>query len=220
MTSIDRQQLRRVPWTLRYHAGARLASDLRRLAVVVTHRHCHVEFRGPVRLGPGFALHIPDRGSLVVGAGVELRRGFVCEISGDGRVTIGDGSIFTGGALIQCTTSIDIGRRCVFAQAAMVVDGRHRYDDPTRHSLDQGYDYRPLRIGDGAMIMSKCTIVADVGEGAMVGAHSLVLRPVPPRCLAGGTPAVVLRRLDQPAPGPIPEALGDPAGGAAAEVAP
>ena len=54
-------------------------------------------------------------------------------------------------------------------------------------------------IGDGAMVMSKCTIAADVGEAAMIGAHSLVLRPVPARCLAAGVPAGVLRRFDQPA---------------------
>jgi len=189
------RDLRRVPWTLRYRVGASVASELRKLSVLATHRHCRVEFRGPVRLGPGFALDIPGHGSFVVGTGVDFRRGFVCEISGEGRVSIGDGSIFTSDALIQCSTSIDIGRRCVFGQSVMMADGKHRFDDPTLHLLDQGYDYAPLRIGDNAVVHSKCTIAANIGEGAIIGAGSVVLKPVPPLSLAAGVPARVVRRL-------------------------
>lgn len=174
---------------LRYRVGPRLASRARQFAVEAPHRHCRVEFQGPVRLGPGFSLDIPGNGTLVVGTGVDFRRGFVCEISGGGVVTIGDGSIFTSHALIQCTTSIDIGRRCVFGQDLLIVDGKHRYGHPELHALEQGYDYRPIRIGDGVLVMSKCTIVADIGEGSFIGAHSLVARPIPAHCLAFGTPA-------------------------------
>jgi acetyltransferase-like isoleucine patch superfamily enzyme len=186
---VSPDRLRRAPWVLRYRVGQRLASSARKLAVEATHQHCRVEFRGPVRLGPGFSLEIPDGGSLVVGSGVDFRRGFVCEISGDGVVTIGDGSIFTSHALIQCTTSIDIGRRCVFGQDLMLIDGKHRFGDPDLHLLEQGYDYRPVRIGDCAIVMSKCTVAADIGAGAVIGAHSLVTRPIPAHCLAVGTPA-------------------------------
>lgn len=189
------ERLRRLPWHLRYRSGARLASELRRLSVQMTHRHCTVEFRGPVWIGPGFHLEIPDHGSLVVGAAVQFRRGFVCEIAADGVVSIGDGSIFTSHALVQCTTRIDIGRRCVFGQSVMLADGAHRFRDPTRHLLDQGYDFRPVRIGDGVVVMSKCTVTADIGDGTVLGAHSLVTRPLPERCLAAGTPATVVEAL-------------------------
>jgi acetyltransferase-like isoleucine patch superfamily enzyme len=166
--------------------------------VQATHRHCHVEFQGPVRLGPGFALNIPDAGTLVVGAGVDFRRNFYCEISGNGRVTIGAGSVFTSDVMIQCTTTIDIGRRCVFAQAVMVVDGAHRFRDFEVPMLDQGYDYRPVRVGDNAAVMSKSTVAADVGEGAFVGANSVVIRDIPAHCLAVGAPARVVEYFGPP----------------------
>lgn len=175
-----------------------LGSRIRQLAVTATHLHCRVEFRGPVYLGPGFHLHIPDRGELVVGTGVEFRRGFVCEISGRGRVTIGDGSIFTSDALIQCTTSIEIGERAIFGQALQIADGSHRFRDWTKHLLDQGYEYKPVTIGDNAVIHSKCTIVADIGASAVIGANSLVNKPVPAYCLAGGVPARVLEYFGPP----------------------
>jgi acetyltransferase-like isoleucine patch superfamily enzyme len=189
---------RRLPWKLRYDAGARAASEIRRLAIVATHQHCRVEFQGPVRLGPGFRLRIPDHGTLIVGHGVDFREGFVCEISGEGRVTIGAGSIFTSHALLQCSTSIDIGRRCVFGQSLMIADGNHRYRDPNRHLLDQGYDFRPIRIDDRAMVTTKCTILNNIGEGAVIGANSVVTAPIPPFCLAVGAPARVVDYFGPP----------------------
>lgn len=186
---------RRVPWELRYRTGARVASELRRLSVLATHQHCRVEFQGPVRLGPGFRLDIPDHGSFVVGPGVDFRRGFVCEISDWGTVEIGADTVFTSNVLIQCTTSIRIGRRCVFAQSVLVADGNHRFRDPNRPMIEQGYDYRPITIGDDAAVMAKCTVVASIGEHAFVGANSLVNRDIPAYCLAGGVPATVLERF-------------------------
>lgn len=181
-------------WRLR-HRAARLASSLRRLQVTVTHGHATVRFDGPVRLGPGFALDLQGPGTLLVGPGVDFRRGFVCEISGDGRVEIGAGSIFTRDALVQCSTSIVIGRRCVFGQSAMLADGNHRFTDPDRHLLDQGYDFRPLVIGDGAVVMAKCTVLASLGARAIVAANSVVTRDVPAYTLVGGAPARPLRDL-------------------------
>jgi acetyltransferase-like isoleucine patch superfamily enzyme len=159
------------------------------------HGHATVEFRGPVRIGPGFTLDLPGNGTFVVGSGVDLRRGFVCEISGNGRVEIGDGSIFTRDALVQCSTSIEIGRRCVFGQNVLLADGNHRYDDPDKHLLDQGYDFVPLVVGDGAVVMSGCTVVAPLGERCIVAAGSVVTRPVPAFTLVGGAPARPLRDL-------------------------
>jgi acetyltransferase-like isoleucine patch superfamily enzyme len=189
------RRLSKLPWHLRYRVGAKLASDFRRLVIKMTHLHCRVEFNGPVYLGPGFHLNIPDTGQLIVGHGVDFRRGFVCEISQNGRVTIGDGSIFTSNALIQCTTSIDIGKRAVFAQSVLIADGNHRYRDTTRSTLDQGYDFRPVTIGDNVLVLAKCTIVADIGEHSVIGANSVVNKPIPPRSLAGGVPARVIEDL-------------------------
>lgn len=175
-----------------------LASHVRRLSILATHRHCRVEFQGSAYLGRGFHLNIPDAGEFIVGEGVDFRRGFVCEISGNGRVTIGAGSVFTSHALIQCSTSIDIGRRAVFGQTLQIADGSHRFRDWTMHLLDQGYNFNPLTIGDNAIVHATCTIVADIGEGAIIGANSLVNKPVPAYCLAGGVPARVIEYFGPP----------------------
>lgn len=195
--------LRLLPWQLRYRVGAHLVSEARRQLIRATHRHCRVEFRGPVRLGPGFSLDIPGPGTLIVGAGVDFRRGFVCEIVGDGRVVIGEGCTFTSHALLQCTTSIEIGDGCTFGQSVVIVDGRHHFRDPTTPVVSQGYEYRPIRIDDDVTVMSKCTISADIGRRAVVGSHSLVNRAVPAYTLAVGTPARAVEYFgpDEPPPG-------------------
>lgn len=49
----------------------------------------------------------------------------------------------------------------------------------------------PVEIGGNVMIGANCTILPGVriGDGAVVGAHSLVTRDVPPGARVGGVPA-------------------------------
>ncbi|MBC7246890.1 MAG: serine acetyltransferase [Actinobacteria bacterium] len=57
---------------------------------------------------------------------------------------------------------------------------------------EEGYP----RVGDGAILYTGVTVLGNVeiGAGAVIGAHSLVLDSVPPGCLACGVPARVVKR--------------------------
>lgn len=186
----------------RYGPAAWAMSALRRRRLLLTHAHANVRIAPTAYVGPGTSLHIPAGGRLTIGPGVELRHGFRAEIEGDGRIEIGAGSILTYDVLMQCTTSILVGERCMFGQATIVVDGQHRFRDVTRPMLEQGYDWHPIEVGDDAVITSKCTIMASVGERAFIGAHSLVNRDVPPYAVAVGSPARVVERFG-PAASPV-----------------
>jgi acetyltransferase-like isoleucine patch superfamily enzyme len=193
-----RQNWRRVPWYAAYQFAPRFQSWTRQALILATHRHCRVEFQGPVHLGPGFHLEILDAGSFIVGPGVSFRRGFVCEIHESGRVSIGAGTTFTSYGLVQCSTSIEIGERCAFGQSTLIVDGYHRYLGLDGHWLEQGYDYRPIRIGNGVGVSDKCTVQADIGERAMIASQSVVNRPIPAYSVAAGVPARVIRYFGPP----------------------
>jgi virginiamycin A acetyltransferase len=52
---------------------------------------------------------------------------------------------------------------------------------------------RLVRIGAGAWIGSRSVVMADVGQGTVVGAGSIVTSPLPDLVIAAGTPARVLR---------------------------
>jgi len=55
----------------------------------------------------------------------------------------------------------------------------------------------PIRIGARAFIGARCIILkgVTVGEGAVVGAGSVVTKDIPPDVIASGNPAKVLRTL-------------------------
>jgi len=210
-------RLRSAPRKLGYVWGPRVMSWLRRRWVLLRHPHATIVFEGPVYLGPGFSLHIPGPGEFIVGPGVEFRRNFRAEVADGARIAIGGGSVCTYDVLMQCGRSIEIGKRCMFGQSTLVVDGNHRFRDLSKPMLAQGYDLRPIRIGDDATITTKCTIIAGVGERAFIGANSVVVDPIPAYTVAVGAPA---RPVDYfGPPGGEPEELrapDDPAGDAEA----
>lgn len=165
-----------------YHHGPRLMSSLRKLWIRVRNPHADIRFAKSAHIGPRFSLYVPWGGTFVVGGGTTFGRRFRCELSPGARVTIGDGSGFAEDVVIQCGTTIDIGERVTVGPCSLIVDGNHRFRDLDRPMLSQGYDFRPLRIGDDATIGTKCTIIHQVDRGAIVEPHSVVSRPVP----AGG----------------------------------
>jgi acetyltransferase-like isoleucine patch superfamily enzyme len=179
--------------------GPWLMSWVRKNWVLFRNPKANIVFQGPVYLGPRFSLHMPAGGTFIVGPGTEFRRGFRAELSSpESRVTIGAGCAFTYDVVIQCTSSIDIGAHCVFAQAAMLVDGSHRFREVDRPMLDQGYDLRPLTIADHVTVSSKCTVIANVGERSFIGANTVVTRPVPAFCIVGGAPGRVIGYFGPP----------------------
>lgn len=191
-------RLERLPWRLRYQYGRLAASRWRRRAILLTHRHADLQISDRALLGPRFELWIPGHATLRIGPGCEFRRDFFCEIAAGGVVDIADNVIFTASAQIQISTSLTIGSRAALGQAVMVVDGNHRFRDHTRHLLDQGYDFRPITIGRNAIVMTKTTVMNSIGDGAIVGANSVVTKPIPAYCVAYGAPARVVEYFGPP----------------------
>lgn len=193
MSGADRRErLRWLPQRIGYVHGPRLMSWARKQWVLLRHPHASIEFGRGVYVGPGFSLDIPSTGSFIVGDHVEFRRDFRAEIVGNGVIRVGSRSHFTYSVVIQCSTTIEIGERCMFGQATLVLDGQHRFRDIDRPMLEQGYDYTPIRIENDATVTTKCTIMASLGERSFIGANSVVSRPVPAFSVAVGAPARVV----------------------------
>lgn len=150
-----------------------------------------VEFDEPVYFGPSCAFEVARDASFAAGQRVHFRRNCMVEVNGSGRVEVGADTTFTYNVVIQCSTSIRIGERCAIG-ASLIVDGSHRFRDLDTPVLEQGYDFRPITIGDDAWIGIGAVIMADVGDRAVVGANAVVVDPVPPYTVVGGVPARVL----------------------------
>ena len=209
-----KERLRSLMVTVLFFRGPVLMSRLRKWWVRTRNPRGHIRFGEGTYLGPGFSLHMPFGGTFIAGDGVEFRRNFRAELGPNGRIQIGNGSYLTYDVIITCDTVIEVGERCGLGQNLYMTDGSHKYRDLEVPFLEQGYNYRHIRIEDDAQIHSKCTIVNSIGTRAIIGANAVVTKPIPPYCVAGGVPARVLDYFGPPGmePPELSEANSDRSG--------
>lgn len=149
-----------------------------------------VRLRGRVRLS--------CRGQVVLGEGVSLN-GTVVPIElvtyGSGRIEIGEHTFINYGSSIAARASVKIGSHCHLGHYLFVMDNDQH--DVVRHT--EVPRSAPVIIEDNVWIGSKVVILPGVriGTRAVIGAGSIVTRDVPPRCVAAGNPARVIRHLTE-----------------------
>jgi acetyltransferase-like isoleucine patch superfamily enzyme len=100
-----------------------------------------------------------------------------------------------------------IGTRCTLGLVTLeddvllasnvdVISGseQHRFEDVTQPIREQGGKITRVRIGADSWIGNRSVVMADVGNGCVVGAGSVVTKPIPDGSLAVGAPARVVGR--------------------------
>lgn len=132
-------------------------------------------------------------GRIRLGDRVTLRRGVV--LAGNGSLTIGSGTTLNDGCRISAFDSVQIGADCMFAPQVSVLDIDHRFDARDRPLRQQGYRTAPVVIGDDVWLGVNVVVLRGVriGNGAIIGANSVVTRDIPDFAIAAGIPARVLR---------------------------
>ena len=137
-------------------------------------------------------------GEVVLGEGVSLN-GTVVPIElvtyASGRVEIGNHTFVNYGSSIAARASVTIGSHCLLGHYTFVMDNDQH--DVVKHSvLPQS---EPVIIEDHVWIGSKVVVLPGVriGSRAVIGAGSIVTKDIPPRCVAAGNPARVLRHLTE-----------------------
>jgi acetyltransferase-like isoleucine patch superfamily enzyme len=70
--------------------------------------------------------------------------------------------------------------------------GQHRFEDPDVPVREQGGVYARVTVGADAWIGNRAVVMADVGARCVVGAGSVVTRPLPEGAIAVGSPARVV----------------------------
>jgi acetyltransferase-like isoleucine patch superfamily enzyme len=101
--------------------------------------------------------------------------------------------------MVAALDLVEIGSHCMFANGCMVTDANHRFDDPDRPITWQGFDSKgPTRVGDNTWCGANVVITSGVtvGERCVIGANSVVTADLPPRSIAVGAPARVLRPVE------------------------
>jgi maltose O-acetyltransferase len=157
-------------------------------------RGCKVGSRvnvlGKVRVAAEGPVEIGDRVQFWEGT---IPQEILCEK--DARVSIGHSTVFNYGVSIRASSSVRIGRRCMFGSLVLLHDRNRSKTAP----IVVGDD---VWVAHGAIVEPGVTI----GEGSVVAAGSVVAEDVPPFSLAAGNPAKCspLAENDRP-PKPPPE---------------
>ena len=112
---------------------------------------------------------------------------------------IGRGTGISGGSFCAAV-SVHIGERCFIGADVLISDTDfHSLDDATRRAGDdwERIESAAVCIGNGVFIGARAQVLkgVHVGDGAVIGAGSVVTRSVPARHIAAGNPAVVVRAL-------------------------
>jgi acetyltransferase-like isoleucine patch superfamily enzyme len=150
----------------------------------------------------GNVLEAFREGRLEIGAHTLLEPDVWITAPGEARVRIGSGSFLNIAVMVAAVELVEIGDHCMFANGCFVTDGSHRFDDPDKPVPWQGFDTKgPTRVGDNVWCGAHVVITSGVtvGERCVIGANSVVTRDLPPRSIAAGAPAKVLREVEYPA---------------------
>jgi acetyltransferase-like isoleucine patch superfamily enzyme len=147
----------------------------------------------------GELLEALDEGRLRIGAGTLLEPGCWLTFSPQARIEIGEGCFLNRNTMLAALESIEIGDHVMFANGCFVGDAAHRFDDPDTPVPWQGFTSKgPVRIGDNCWFGVNCVVTSGVtiGERCVIGANSVVTDDLPPRVIAAGSPAKVLKEVE------------------------
>jgi len=117
------------------------------------------------------------------------------------QITIGNNCSFGKMNHITCCNKITIGNAVLTGMYVLISDNSHGEINAEALSISpldrQLVSKGEVVIGNNVWIGDKAAILAGVhiGDGAIIGANSVVTKDVPANCVVGGIPAKVLRKF-------------------------
>jgi acetyltransferase-like isoleucine patch superfamily enzyme len=118
------------------------------------------------------------------------------------RIIVGD-HVLMAGTTIVARKSVEIGEETLVSPNVFIVDSHFHNAWPPEGRSDMSpiEEAEPVKIGRRVWIGLNAIILKGVtiGDNAVIGAGSVVTGDIPANTLAAGSPARVIRRLDEPA---------------------
>ncbi len=161
-----------------------------------------------------FCYHSQQPLGMVMGRGSSAYNGTMFDIGHRGKVTVGDYVLIVC-ARIVCDSEIEIGDYSLLSWNVVLMDSYRTSLDPDERKRElkqaasreqrlpvfiDGNDRatRPIRIGRNVWIgFDSCVLPGvTIGDGAIVGARSVVIEDVAPYTVVAGNPARAIRQLE------------------------
>lgn len=137
-----------------------------------------------------------DRGEILMGSAVRIssrNAHTVLAVFPGARIEIGDRTFFNYGVDISARSSVKVGADCLLGAHVGILDNdfhdlKERWKTPPS---------KPVVIGDRVWLGNRVLVLPGVtiGADAVVGAGSVVVSDIPPRSVAVGNPARVIKTL-------------------------
>lgn len=144
--------------------------------------------------GRAVNLDLGHGAELVVGGRVAIAAGCWINVFPSATLTIGDRTYLNFNTTVIASERIEIGAECAIAWNVSIMDTDFHllFADDEKPPVAKD----PVKIGDRVWIGTGATVLKGVriGDGAVVAAHAVVSRDVPPQCLVAGSPARVIKR--------------------------
>ena len=101
---------------------------------------------------------------------------------------------------IVASQKVTIGDNCLFASNIFVSDTNHgdQTSNPNTAPADRDLTSNPVQIGDNVWVGEGVSILpgTTIGNGCIIGAHSVVNSVIPDYCIAVGAPAKVVKEYN------------------------
>lgn len=151
---------------------------------------------------------------VTIGKGASTYLGTMFDAGPHGEIRVGDFALIHGARII-CDAEIEIGDYALISWNVVLMDSyRVPFDAAERRAelqrvaqrrprvFDASVPARPVRIGRNVWIGFDACVLPGVtiGEGAVVGARSVVMYDVPAYAVVAGNPAQTIKMLEKEAP--------------------
>jgi acetyltransferase-like isoleucine patch superfamily enzyme len=114
-------------------------------------------------------------------------------------ISIGRGTSISGACVISAVRMVFLEEDVLLARNVYISDHIHKYTQTTMPILAQGLDkMRPVLIKRGAWLGQNVVVCPGVtiGQGAVIGANSVVTQDIPAFSVAVGAPARIVKTFD------------------------
>ena len=170
-------------------------------------RYALLKLRFGRRLQTDGICFICPRVKLEIGPDATLRIGRWAWIGHACKIRVPEGEVSIGAKTVigqECTISayqhVSIGRECIIADRAMMIDFDHGVTEVERPIRAQGIYKRDVRVGHNVWIGYGACILrgVSVGENSVIGTSAVVTKDVPANAVVAGVPASVIRVREEP----------------------
>jgi acetyltransferase-like isoleucine patch superfamily enzyme len=141
----------------------------------------------------GVRTEIINSANVRIGDACLLQDAIYIRAGTEGKIIIRDRAALNSFCRLFGHGCIEIGEDTQVGPGSLITTTEHNYhNDLTTH-------FKRVVIGKGVWIGANVTILSgvEIGDFAVIGAGSVVMKSIPPRCVALGVPARVVKRLDE-----------------------